>query len=551
MLKELEIKNYALIEHLHLQPHQALNIITGETGAGKSIMLGAIGLLLGNRADTKALFNENEKCVIEALFDITAYQMQYLFDNADLDYQAQTTIRREIAPSGKSRAFINDTPVNLDTLKLIGTKLLDVHSQHDNLQLGNHIFQLNIVDLFANNQNLLKEYQIAYKAYSQIKKQYQQKQKEYAEFQKEYDYNSFLYKELEEAKLLPDEQEEAEQELQKLERSEEIKTKFQRIALYLSVGDNAVTDELRMNTNLLSSLTDISAVYAELYERLESCRAELQDIADEIEKEYESIEYSPEKIEELNQRLSLIYQLQKKHQAKTIQELLKKQEILEEKVRKVENFDDEIQELSSQLKEKKIILDQKGVILSDSRHQIKAILAQELMQLLNELGMPNAVLQVNITPQEPTQEGIDIVNFLFSANKGVNPQEISKVASGGEFSRLMLAVKYILANKTALPTIIFDEIDTGISGEIAFKMGKMFQIMSHQHQIMAITHLPQIASKGNNHYFVYKDNNAERTISRIKQLSEQERIQEIAQMISGSTISENSIRSAKELLEIL
>ncbi|TAG86082.1 MAG: DNA repair protein RecN [Bacteroidetes bacterium] len=551
MLKELEIKNYALIEHLHLEPHQALNIITGETGAGKSIMLGAIGLLLGNRADSKSLFNENEKCVIEALFDIGAYQMQQLFENADLDYQIQTTIRREITPAGKSRAFINDTPVNLETLKIIGTKLLDVHSQHDNLQLGNHIFQLNIIDLFADNKNLLKDYQIAYKSYSQIKKQYHQKQKEYTEFQKEYDYNLFLFKELEDANLQPDEQEEAEIELKKLERSEEIKTKFQRISMFLSLGDNAITDELRVNTNLMSSLADVSGVYAQLYERLESCRTELQDIANEIEKEYESIEYSPEKIEELNSRLSLIYQLQKKHQVKTIEFLLKKQEELEEKVKKVENFDEEIQDLAIKLKQVKEILDQKAQVLSDSRYAIKDVLAKELMELLADLGMPNAILKVNITPQEPSNEGIDVINFLFSANKGVNPQEISKVASGGEFSRLMLAVKYILANKTALPTIIFDEIDTGISGEIAFKMGKMLQIMSNQHQIMAITHLPQIASKGNSHYFVYKDNNAERTISRIKQLSEQERIHEIAQMISGSTISENAIRSAKELLEMV
>jgi DNA repair protein RecN (Recombination protein N) len=550
MLKELEIKNYALIEHLHLQPHQALNIITGETGAGKSIMLGAIGLLLGNRADTKVLFNDTEKCIIEAVFDITDYQMQVLFEEQDLDYQSQTTIRREITPAGKSRAFINDTPVNLDTLKSVVTKLIDIHSQHDNLQLGNHLFQLNILDLFAENKSLLQAYQNQYKSFVQIKKQFQQKQKEYAEFQKEYDYNSFLYKELQEANLQIDEQELHEQELQKLERVEEIKTKLQKISLFLSTGEPAMVDELRTFTNLLSSIANISTTYQQIFERLESCRIELNDIAHEIENEQEAIEYTPERWEELTQRLSLIYQLQKKHQVQTIKELLEKQAILEEKVRKVENFDEEIQTLQIQLNENKIILDQKAQELSESRKNIKDKLAQEIIQLLAELGMPNAVLQIKITPQEPLLEGIDIVNFLFSANKGVAPQEISKVASGGEFSRLMLAVKYILATKIAMPTIIFDEIDAGISGEIAFKMGKMFQTMTNQHQIIAITHLPQIASKGHQHYFVYKDNNAERTISRIKILSQEERIQEIAQMISGSVVSENAIRSAKELLEL-
>ncbi len=548
MLSELEIKNYALIQHLHLHPHNALNVITGETGAGKSIMLGAIGLLMGNRADTKALFNTDEKCVIEGHFDIKNYNLQPNFEHLELDYQEITSLRREISPSGKSRAFVNDTPVNLDVLKEISAKLLDIHSQHDNLQLGNNLYQLTIVDAFAQNIALKNTYFITYQKYTQLQRQLRKRQKEYQDFQKEYDYNHFLHEELQKANLQPKEQEELEQELGRAERAEEIKMRLHRLVGFLSQSEPSVLDEMRGIGNALGHITELSPAYLAIQQRLESCRLELDDITQEAESEADDVEYNPLRTEEIGDRLSLIYNLQKKHNTDTIQGLLDIQENLAEKINKVLNFDDEIEVLKKELEELKNTLFLHAQNLSESRKQAIPHIVESLLMLLRELGMPNASLKIEINEIEFSPEGTDLVNLLFSANKGVAPQEISKVASGGEFSRLMLCIKYILAQKTALPTIIFDEIDTGISGEIALKMGKMFQTMAHHHQIIAISHLHQIAAKGNHHYFVFKDNSTERTFSRIRQLTDQERIQEIAQMISGAFPSESAILSAKELL---
>lgn len=550
MLTDLYIKNYALIEELQMKPHESLNIITGETGAGKSIMLGAIGLLLGNRADTKALLNTEEKCVVEASFLIWAYHLQEEFNDLDLDYQDHTTIRREISPNGKSRAFVNDTPVTLDTLKIIGSKLIDVHSQHDNLLLGDNLYQLKIVDIYADNEAELLKYQTLYKAYSQAKNQYQKLQTEYKEFQKEYDYNHFLWDELTKANLQAGEQQELENELQILERSEEVKTKLNRALAFLSQSEQSALDELKVVVNGLASIADLSTVFGELHQRLDSCRIELQDIAKEIEREEEHIEFSPQRIEEVNGRLSLIYNLQKKHQVASVDELLKIQADLGDKVRKVQNFDEELANAKANMQQAENEMLTQAKTLSDTRYAVIEGIEQAIKSLLGDLGMPNATIKITIDKVEPNQDGFDLVNLLFSANKGIAPQEISRVASGGEFSRLMLAIKYVLAGKTALPTIIFDEIDTGISGEIALKMGNMFKQMSGKHQLIAISHLHQIAAKGNHHYFVYKDDTAERTVSRIKQLNDDERVYTIAQMISGATPSESAIMSAKELLEI-
>jgi len=551
MLTDLYIKNYVLIEELHLEPHKGLNIITGETGAGKSIMLGAIGLLMGNRADLRALSNEKEKCIIEGSFRVEDFHLEALFKDLDLDYVEPITLRREIAPSGKSRAFVNDTPVNLENLKQIGQYLIDVHSQHDNLLLGNQLFQLKVVDAFANNAIAVEAYQLAYKSYQTAKNSYNSLKREHASFQKEYDYNLFLFEELEKANLQVNEQTELEHESQLLEGAEDIKIKLSLVTELLSRSELAINDQIRQACQSLNSIANLSPTFANLAERLESARIELHDIAQETESEEEQIEYNPQRIAEAQQRLSLIYNLQKKHQFTTIAELLKLQKALDDKVRKVENFDDEIQRLKKILEKNYENLLQAGELLAQTRLAVLEPIEVEVKGLLGDLGMPNAVIKITQTRlQEPAPEGLELLNFLFSANKGVAPQEISKVASGGEFSRLMLAIKYILAGKTALPTLIFDEIDTGISGEIALKMGKMFQVMAQKHQIISISHLHQIAAKGNHHYFVYKDDTKVRTVSKIKRLTEVERVSEIAQMIGGSTPSESAIRSAKELLEI-
>jgi DNA repair protein RecN (Recombination protein N) len=550
MLTDLLIKNYALIEQLKMKPHESLNIITGETGAGKSIMLGAIGLLMGNRADLKALFNTEEKCIVEAFFMVKEYHLKPLFEELDLDYADHTSIRREIAPSGKSRAFVNDTPVTLDILKRIGVHLLDIHSQHDNLLLGDHLYQLNLVDVYANNHSLRNQYQETYRQFARLVSEYKKRQDEFARSQKEFDYHSFLLDELQKATFQQGEQEELEQEVQLLESSEEVKLKLNEVLDFLSNSEVSVNDELRVKVNVLGQISHFLPAYTQLKERLESCLLEMKDIAQELEREEEKVEFSPERIEEVQGRLSFIYNLQQKHQVKSIAELLQIQVDLEEKVNLVANFDDEISDLKKRLDTTEQTMRQQGEALSETRQEVAPQIATEIKNLLADLGMPNATIQITCERISPTAEGLDLVNFLFSANKGVAPQEIAKVASGGEFSRLMLTLKYILAGKTAMPTIIFDEIDTGISGEIALKMGNMFKAMTHKHQIIAISHLHQIAAKGNHHYFVYKDDEGERTISRIRQLADDERIIEIAQMISGSQPSESAILSAKELLEM-
>lgn len=550
MLTDLLIKNYALIEQLKLKPHTSLNIITGETGAGKSIMLGAIGLLLGNRADLKVLFDTAQNCVVEASFLVWPYQMESLFKELDLDYEDQTNIRRVISPSGKSRAFINDIPVTLEVLRKIGSRLLDVHSQHDNLMLGDHLYQLQVLDNYAQNQEVRVKYQTLFQEYSQLKKQYEAQLAEYDRYKQELEYNQFLLEELQKAAFRSAEQEELESELKILENAEEVKTKLNQITEFLSRSENAVNDEMRVQVNALAQIADLSPEYEQARERLESALIELQDIASDLERLEEEVEFNPGRTEEIQDRLSLLYNLLQKHHKANIDELIALQEDLEQKVNRVLNFDDDIQQLKVKVDEAQSQVMHQAAALTESRKQVSLRIQQELKELLSDLGMPNSSFEIHMEQTEPGPNGCDQVNFLFSANKGIAPQEISKVASGGEFSRLMLAIKYILADKTALPTIIFDEIDTGISGEIAVKMGAMFRTMSQKHQIIAISHLHQIAAKGNHHYFVYKDDSGDRTISRIRQLSQEERIHEIAQMISGSQPSESALLSAREMLDL-
>jgi DNA repair protein RecN (Recombination protein N) len=550
MLQQLSISNYALIKELSISPDKGLNIITGETGAGKSIMLGGLGLLLGKRADTKVLFDSSRKCIIEGVFDISDYRLEPLFQEHDVDHDMECIVRREISSSGKSRAFVNDGVVNLDFLRQLGAALMDIHSQHDTLLLGSNTFQLNLVDAFAQNAALKEAYFLQYQDYQQQYDIYEQLVQESSELRKEADYNQFLFDELEKANFQSGEQEQMEADLSKLENAEEIKTRLNEAL--------ALTDQSELNINgfvldlknTLSQISSYGSSYEQLRERVESILIELKDITSELEQEESLVEYDPERTDEVQERLSLLYKLQQKHQVAEIDELLKIQESLSDKVLRVENLDDAIEAANKDMNRALEKLNKLGDQLSDSRKKIFKTFQTQTEDLLSGLGMPNAKLIIEHKTQEPGQNGKDHIDLLFSANKGVQPQPLKTAASGGEFSRLMFAVKYILADKTALPTIVFDEIDAGISGEVAIQMAQMMTVMAENHQVITITHLPQIAAKGQSHYFVYKDDDGESTASGIRKLNEEQRLLEIAQMIGGKSPSDKTIESAKELLTL-
>jgi DNA repair protein RecN (Recombination protein N) len=550
MLKHLLIKNYALIRELEMQPSPHLNIITGETGAGKSIMLGAVGMLLGKRADTRMLYDEETKCVVEGTFDISEYtSLQQVFSEEELEYDAETVIRREISPSGKSRAFINDTPVTLEVLRRVGEYLMDVHSQHDTLQLGTNAYQLGILDAFAQTATELEGYQQDYRRMRKLQQALDRLQEEAASMRKEADYNNYLLQELQEAQLDGLDQQELEEELEKLEHAEEIKVKLAGVLQALEYAD-----ELALNPKLHSVLAELRTVgkYAESYrqlaQRLESVVIELKDITREVEAEEGSVELDQERIVALQDRLSALYKLQQKHGVQTVAELIALRNELSGKVNRAEGLDEEIAATAQQLDEARQQLASAGLALSQKRQGVFDTLVRQIESLLGDLGMPEARLQIDHRTIAPAPTGLDEVNLLFTANKGMKPQPLKSVASGGEFSRLMFCVKYVLADKTALPTIVFDEIDTGISGEIALKMVRMMQQMARGHQVISISHLPQIAARGEAHYFVYKDNSTAKTFSRIKKLSEEERVQEIAKMIGGASPSAVAYESARELM---
>ncbi|WP_439880181.1 DNA repair protein RecN [Pontibacter sp. MBLB2868] len=559
MLIDLKIKNYALIEKLEMNPSPVLNIITGETGAGKSIMLGAIGLLMGNRADSKLLFDQEQKCVIEGVFDISSYNLKDIFLSEDLDYDDQCILRREISPSGKSRAFVNDTPVTLDVIRKIGENLMDIHSQHDTLQLGDTSYQLNILDVYAGNTSLdiyagnlsyLNDYNTSFRKYKKLESDYKKLEDQLAQAQKELDYHTFLLNELEEAGLQEAEQEEMENELKQLENAEDIKLKLTQAVQHLSESEFNIISALKDTAHLIGQLAQFSPKYDELRTRTESCMIELSDIAGELEDAERKTEADPERIITVQERLNLIYTLQRKHQVQSNAELLEIQRDLEGKVGSVLNLDAAITSTQKQMQQAEKEVLEKATVLSERRRASFGHFEKELYSLLAELGMPNARIVIQHNTTSPSATGTDEISILFSANKGAQPQSLVKAASGGEFSRLMLSVKYMLADKTALPTIVFDEIDTGISGEVAVKVGKMMQQMAQKHQIIAISHLPQIAAQGNAHYFVYKQDTEDRTISRVKKLSDEERVNEIAHMIAGANPSANAYQSAKELLSL-
>lgn len=551
MLRNLSIENYALIRQLQIEPVSTLNIITGETGAGKSIMLGALGLLLGKRAETKVVFDETRKCVIEGVFDIKAYQLSELFEEFDLDYEEECIIRREISSNGKSRAFINDTPTTLDALKAIGLRLMDIHSQHETLALGNNSYQLQIIDIVAQNQSLKAEYKQAYRDYKEKQRIHKDLIEEGGQISKEADYNQFLFDELDQAQFQNGEQEDLEEELSRLEHVEEIKTKLNEALMVSDQAEFNASSLVQELKTMLSAISSYGKSYEQLRERLESLHIELKDIISELENEDARIEVDPHRTIECQDRLSLIYKLQQKHQVGSIAELLSIYEELGNKVLRVSNLDEAIEEAT---KAEAVALEQANQLaakLSATRTSVFDQFSASIKELLTDLGMPNATLQVNRQEVELNLNGSDLIEILFSANKGISPSPLKQAASGGEFSRLMFAVKYILADKTALPTIVFDEIDTGISGEIAIKMAQMMKKMAQNHQVITITHLPQIAAKGQSHYFVYKDESESTTSSQIRLLNEEDRLREIAEMIGGKNPSSTAFESAKELIKLV
>lgn len=549
MLKSLSIENYALIKQLEIAPDRALNIVTGETGAGKSIMLGALGLLLGNRADTKVLLDKDQKCIIEGVFDISSYSLAPLFEAFDIDYDKECIVRREISANGKSRAFINDGVSNLEFLKQLGIRLMDVHSQHQTLRLANKDYQIEIIDAVAESKHLLGEFQDAYQSYQEKHKIYKNLITQGDQIKKESDYNQFLFEELDKAQFTADEQETLEKELNKLENAEDIKTKLNGILSISDRSDINLSSMLQEVKGMLSQISQFSPKYASLLERIESTRIELNDIVGELEIEEGSVMYDPERANEVQERLNLVYKLQQKHQVDSIAGLLEIYDQLGNKMLQVENLDEAINHAHKA--ESLAYNDAMKVaqMLSEKRKGVLDGFSKQIQRLLAELGMPNAAIALDHTEIDLGPNGIDEIDILFSANKGIAPQPLKQAASGGEFSRLMFSIKYILADKTALPTIVFDEIDTGISGEIAIKMSQMMLEMSKNHQVITITHLPQIAAKGQSHYYVFKDESSDITTSQIRKLSQDERLNEIAEMIGGKQASANAFDSARELMK--
>ena len=549
MLLSLSIKNYALIESLETDFSNQFSVITGETGAGKSILLGALGLVLGNRADLTSLKDKEQKCIIEAQFAISNYNLQSFFDENDMDYEDKTIIRREILPSGKSRAFVNDSPVNLQELQELGAMLLDIHSQHQTRELTEENYQIDILDAVANNGNNVIAYKNALSDFKSTQKELKQLISEKEALVKEYEYNSYLLNELLAANLVDGEQEELEQELEQLSNVEFIKENFERILAIANEEQVGAIMNLKEIKVSLQKIAAFSTQYAQLQERLTSSLLEIEDIVSECEQNNEKILADPERLELVNTKLQSIYNLQKKHQVQTVAELLVIQNELDAKVIRVDDLDGAIQKLQTELNSQQAKVDELANTVFENRKKTAPILIEKIKAILSQLGMVEANFQIEINHTDSYYpKGKDEVILLFSANKGTSFGLLKKVASGGEMSRIMLAIKAILANYSKLPTIIFDEIDTGVSGEIAIKMGEIMKEMSVTMQVFAITHLPQIAAKGSSHYKVSKRNQGDTTISELNLLTQEERIQQIAEMLSGKEITDSALQHAKALL---
>jgi DNA repair protein RecN (Recombination protein N) len=550
VLKSLLIKNYALIDSLIIEFSGDLNILTGETGAGKSIMLGAIGLIIGQRADSSVLRDKSKKCTAEGTFDIKNYGLQNFFDENELDYEDVTILRREITPQGKSRAFINDTPVNVKILHDLGLKLIDIHSQHQNLELNEKNYQLRLVDLVAGNTERIKIFGIGFRQYLSLQAKLQNVILQAEQSKKDLDYFEFQFQQLHDAKLSRDEQSELEISLEKLTHAEEIRSVFGQTYQALSESERSVLTVLKETLNSISKLKNVLPEAGHLFSRLESVYLELKDIASESSAIEERAENNPEQAELVSQRLDLIYSLQQKHRVSGISELLAIQAEFESKIQLISSYDEEIELLEKEIKAQRKQLKEQAESISSKRKSVTASIENKVIEVLRNVGIPNAAFQVKFgVLSDLSSSGIDEVSFMFSANKNQDLQEIGKIASGGEMSRLMLAIKTLITDARSLPTIIFDEIDTGVSGEVALKMGQILEKMSETVQVLNITHLPQIAARGKHHYKVYKFDENEQTYTSIRKLTEQERIEEIAQMLSGENYSATTVETAKELLQ--
>ena len=535
MIKHLHIQNYALIDSINLSLSDGLSVITGETGAGKSILLGAISLLMGARSDGKSLFDPEKKCIIEGTFSVAPYpHIQQIFEEEGIDFEEPCIIRREINPQGKSRTFVNDSPVNLDSLKKIGQELVDIHSQQDTWWLANTDFTLELVDSFAQNQALKLAYQTSYRIFNQTTKELQALQKRAAEGTQGLDFLQFQFQELSDANLLPNEYETLRSHVEKGQNAEQINERLAQLANLMSAADISTVEQMRAALQQVNILSKFGEDYASWKKRLESIWLETKDLANEIEREAENFQSDPNELIQSQQRLDLLNRLLQKYQLREISQLIQLRDDIDNQISSHANLDEALALAEKQVTSTFKIAHANAAQLQANRSEVYKPITHKLQESLKALGIPNATLDWEIREQEIQMSGIDKIQLLFSANKGLAPKPFRQIASGGEMSRLMLSIKHLLAEKRALPTLILDEIDTGVSGEIAIKIGQMLTQMSHSHQIIAITHLPQIAAAGAHHWFVYKDHAGEKTVSSLRELKGEDRVDEIAKMIGGT-----------------
>jgi len=552
MLKKLYIRNFALIDELDIDFYQGFSVITGETGAGKSIILGAIGLLLGQRADSKFIKQGADRCIIEAHFDLSHYNMEPFFNDEEIDYDPEDCIvRRELTASGKSRAFVNDTPVQLSTLKELGDQLIDIHSQHQNLLLNKQDFQLSVVDIIAGDSSELKKYHQAYEQFQALKSELESFRQNLERNQQNLDFMQFQFEELQNANLDEDEQEDLEQKCETMTHSEEIKSALFTADNLLSGDTTGVVGNLYAAYNALKGIENVYPIISELIERLNSSYIEVKDLSSEISSQLERIDFDPAELETINNRLDRLYELEKKYHVNTVAELIAKRDELRHQLSDIENCDEQLAELELRLDKQKEQLKRNADVLTQLRSKTVKLIEKDMLSRLAPLGMPNIRFVIQMTEEPFNRSGQDKVTFLFSANTSTPLQPIAQVASGGEIARVMLSLKAMISAAVKLPTIIFDEIDTGVSGKIAEKMAEIMREMGQNgRQVISITHLPQIAALGSTHYKVEKEDDARTTTSRMKELTNDERIREIAQMLSGTDVTDAAIQNAKQLLRL-
>lgn len=549
MLAKLFVHNYALIKGLDIELDNGLTIITGETGAGKSILLGALSLILGARADTAVLLDKNEKCVVEGTFHIGNYNLKDFFDLNELDYEPVTILRREINPAGKSRAFINDTPVNVKVLKTLGDKLIDIHSQHQSLMLNDNAFQLSVIDSFADISTLKSEYRNLFLNYRNHLREYNELKDKSDKNRSDLDYFQFQLRQLEEAGLKTGEQEELEAEQELLTHSEEIKLALEKSAQIFSAEGNSVLPMLKEVIAVMGKIKSFLPDAGTIINRADSAYIELSDLTNDIERLSSRIDSDPDRLEKVNARLDFLYSMMLKHRVKNVNELLEKKREIEIAIKSISTDDDRIKELEILIEKEKASLKHLADIISANRKAVIPDIERKVTAMLQQLGMPNAKFKISLSHlSEFTSSGVDFADFLFSANKQIAPENLTKIASGGELSRVMLTLKALIVKNANLPAVIFDEIDSGVSGEIADKVGQILSEMGRYMQVINITHLPQVASRGTRHYHVYKDESGDSTITRIRLLNDEERVYEIARLLSGSEITETAVLNARELI---